>query len=273
MTSNKPRALATKAPTSATKASASASHPYAGATTRSRAAQTRNNQGAPTIHNVIGATANKPQQELFQLEVLLTHKPGETLTIACRDNDSMKVVLENIRTQLGIQPDDVVVDNLYINGNNLRVFGGTVGYYRIFGRVFTYHPVLKQKRAIHVRLDNGEVLVLEPPSLDGTLGTLAKMISDMEGIPVQEQKFTLMGLPLVTYEQTLKGHVLSVCQEPMKEIWCLLVLQAHSSLEALTSNPAVPAHPRSPSSTTKVARSLTLSATPITSALSVDDTT
>ncbi|KAG0274063.1 hypothetical protein BGZ95_010131, partial [Linnemannia exigua] len=190
--------------TSAGRTSTAAAHPFIGPTTRSRSAARAKYAGTPTV---MTTTNNSPHQEkLTQLQVLLAHKSGETITIPCADSDTITEVLLRIRTFLGIHPVELVQDDLFINGHRLWEKTRTVAYHRIFGRVFTYRPVFKHDKSLFVQLSDGRVFGLELTSLDLPVSEFMEMIWEKEGIHMSEQRLMHKTNQMSEFQRTLKEY-------------------------------------------------------------------
>lgn len=104
------------------------------------------------------STARSKRRIMSRLDVFLVHEPGKTVTVPCKESDTIEVVLKWIRNKLGINLDDLYRDDLYVNGRLIQSKDKTIGDSRIFGHVLTYHRLIKNPSVIYIVLPSGKVL-------------------------------------------------------------------------------------------------------------------
>lgn len=102
--------------------------------------------------------ARNKRRAMSRLDILLAHEPGKTVTVPCKESDTIEVVLKWIRNKLGIKIDDLYRDDLYVNGRLIQSKDKTIGDSRIFGHVLTYHRRIKRPSIIYVMMLSGRVL-------------------------------------------------------------------------------------------------------------------
>ncbi|KAG9061085.1 hypothetical protein KI688_007714 [Linnemannia hyalina] len=114
---------------------------------------------ATTSQNALeDSTAKNKRRVMSRLDVLLAHEHGMTVTIPCKESDTIETVLKWIRNKLGINLDDLYQDDLYVDGRLIRSKDQTIGDSRIFGHVLTYHHHIKNPSVIYIRMPSGKVL-------------------------------------------------------------------------------------------------------------------
>ncbi|KAF9130347.1 hypothetical protein BGX30_013553 [Mortierella sp. GBA39] len=113
---------------------------------------------ATTSQNALeDSTARNKRRVMSRLDVLLAHEHGKTVTVSCKESDTIETVLKWIRNKLGINLDDLYRDDLYVDGRLIRSKGRTIGESRIFGHVLTYHHHIKNPSVIYIMTPSGKV--------------------------------------------------------------------------------------------------------------------
>ncbi|KAG0314272.1 hypothetical protein BGZ97_009446 [Linnemannia gamsii] len=88
--------------------------------------------------------------------IIANNRDGQTVNVPYKDTEPVFYVLERIRSQIGINQEDIKRQDLYINGKRIQDYQKSMDYYRIFGNTLTYRALPDKDITLQVKCLDGQ---------------------------------------------------------------------------------------------------------------------
>ncbi|KAF9124298.1 hypothetical protein BGW39_008313 [Mortierella sp. 14UC] len=140
-------------------------------------------------HTKKSKTTTEQDGGTSKLDIILADHPGESIQVTYKLIEPIANMLDRIRVLLGINTEDLRIQNLFVNGRRIEDHQRTIDHYRIFGHIFTYrHQTAKRTNyCIYVKTLTGRAIIISCRP-EFTIHLVKGLIEDLEGIPPPQQQ-------------------------------------------------------------------------------------